>query len=169
MAENKLITKVAALTLAVFVDLSLFYACVFTHGVLGHITGVWVSAALRCSALTGLCLLILGHIKPLLVRVIAVHSLLPAVFETGLRALQHEQSQCGRMAGIRCWLLGTAASLAAALFWEITIPDSDEAAAGKEKKQKARVLFMRVLRLYRPDYPLMLGGLVFLSLAAICK
>ncbi|KAG7219336.1 hypothetical protein INR49_003454 [Caranx melampygus] len=171
MAENKVFTKLAALTLAVCFDLSLFFASgsAVTRGVFGHVAGLWVSAALRGSALTAVCLLTLGHFKPLLARVVAVHSLLPAVFETGTRALYHEQSQCGRMAGIRCWLLCTAASLAAALFWEITIPDSDEEAAGRKKKQKARVLFMRVLRLYRPDYPLMLGGLVFLSLAAVCE
>uniref|UniRef100_A0A3B4VMW5 Transporter associated with antigen processing, subunit type a n=1 Tax=Seriola dumerili TaxID=41447 RepID=A0A3B4VMW5_SERDU len=106
---------------------------------------------------------------PLLVRIIAAHSLLPAVFETGTKALYHEESQCGQLAGMRCWLLCTAASLAAALFWEITIPDTDEAAAGKETKQKARDLFMRVLRLFRPDYPLLLGGFVFLSLAVLCE
>ncbi|KAG7235024.1 hypothetical protein INR49_003435 [Caranx melampygus] len=171
MAENKLITKLAALTLAVCFDLSLFFASgsAVTRGVFGHVAGLWVSAALRGSALTAVCLLTLGHFKPLLARVVAVHSLLPAVFETGTGALYHEQTQCGRMAGIRCWLLCTAASLAAALFWEITIPDSDEEAAGRKKKQKARVLFMRVLRFCRPDYPLMLGGFVFLSLAAVCE
>ncbi|XP_022625025.1 antigen peptide transporter 2-like [Seriola dumerili] len=172
MAENKFILhKVAALILAVCVDLSLFYASglVVTHGVFGHLVRLWVSAALRCVALTAVCLLTIGHFRPLLVRIIAAHSLLPAVFETGTKALYHEESQCGQLAGMRCWLLCTAASLAAALFWEITIPDTDEAAAGKETKQKARDLFMRVLRLFRPDYPLLLGGFVFLSLAVLCE
>ncbi|XP_071356556.1 antigen peptide transporter 2a [Trachinotus anak] len=172
MEENTfLIHKIASLVLAVCVDLSLFYASglAVTHGLFGHLARLWVSAALRGLALTVVSLLTLGHFRPVLGRLIAAHSLLPAVFETGTKALHHEESQCGRLAGMRCWLLCTAASLAAALFWEITIPDTEEAAAGKETKQKARVLFVRVLRLFRPDYPLLVGGFVFLSLAVLCE
>ncbi|KPP56722.1 ABCB3 protein-like [Scleropages formosus] len=40
---------------------------------------------------------------------------------------------------------------------------------GKEKKQKARVLFMRVIHLNKPDYPLLLGAFVFLSAAVLCE
>uniref|UniRef100_A0A8C4F9P2 Transporter associated with antigen processing, subunit type a n=1 Tax=Dicentrarchus labrax TaxID=13489 RepID=A0A8C4F9P2_DICLA len=172
MADNTtIIRKVVSLILAVCVDLSLFYAsgCVVTHSVFGHLARLWVSAALRCLALTAVTLLSLGDFKPLLIRLITAHSLLPAVFETGTKALYHEETQCGLLADIRCWLMCTGASLAAALFWEITIPDTDDAANGKEKKQKARELFMRVLHLNKPDYPLILGGLVFLSLAVICE
>nr|AEE65416.1 transporter-associated with antigen processing 2 [Dicentrarchus labrax] len=172
MADNTtIIRKVVSLILAVCVDLSLFYAsgCVVTHSVFGHLARLWVSAALRCLALTAVTLLSLGDFKPLLIRLITAHSLLPAVFETGTKALYHEETQCGLLADIRCWLMCTGASLAAALFWEITIPDTDDAANGKEKKQKARELFMRVLYLYKPYYHLLLGGLVFLSLAVICE
>uniref|UniRef100_A0A8D3CMW6 Transporter associated with antigen processing, subunit type a n=1 Tax=Scophthalmus maximus TaxID=52904 RepID=A0A8D3CMW6_SCOMX len=158
---------------SICVDLLLFYASrslVAPRGVSAHLLRLWVCASVRCVALTSVSRLGLGDITPLLVRVIAVHSLLPAVFDTGATVLLRAESQCGRRADARCcWLLSTGASLAAALFWETTLPDSDEAAAGKEKKQKARVLFMRVLRLYRPDYPLLLGGVVFLSLAVICE
>ncbi|XP_078123105.1 antigen peptide transporter 2-like [Sander vitreus] len=163
--------RTVALILAVCVDLSLFYAsgCVVTHSVFGHLARLWVSAALRCLALTAVTLLILGDLSPLLIRVITAHSLLPAVFETGAKALYHEETQCGMLADMRCWLICTGASLAGALFWEIIIPDTDDAAAGKEKKQKARVLFMRVLYLYKPDYLLLLGGLVFLTLAVLCE
>ncbi|TKS89112.1 Antigen peptide transporter 2 [Collichthys lucidus] len=155
----------------VCVDLSLFYASGFEviHRIFGHVTRIWLSAALRCLALTVVTRLSLGELKPLLIRFITVHSLLPAVFETGTKVLYHEETQCGLLADMRCWLMGTGASLAAALFWEMTIPDSDDAAAGKEKKQKSRELFVRVLHLYKPDYPLLLGGLVFLSLAVICE
>ncbi|XP_035537544.1 antigen peptide transporter 2a [Morone saxatilis] len=165
------IRKVLSLILAVCVDLSLFYAsgCVVTNSVFGHLARLWVSAGLRCLALTAVTLLSLGDFKPLLIRLITAHSLLPAVFETGTKALYHEETQCGLLADIRCWLMCTGASLAAALFWEITIPDTDDAANGKEKKQKARELFMRVLYLYKPYYHLLLGGLVFLSLAVICE
>ncbi|XP_026012959.1 LOW QUALITY PROTEIN: antigen peptide transporter 2a [Astatotilapia calliptera] len=163
--------KVVAFILAVSVDLLLFYASGFAvfHSVFGHFTRLWLCAALRWLALIGVSLLTLGVPKALLIRFITVHSLLPAVFETGTNAFYREESECGQLGDVRCWLMFSGASLAAALFWEITIPDTDEEATGKEKKQKARVLFMRVVRLYRHDYPLMLGGLVFLSLAVICE
>ncbi|KAL3984286.1 c-opsin [Sarotherodon galilaeus] len=163
--------KVVAFTLSVSVDLLLFYASGFAvfHSVFGHFTRLWLSAALRWLALIGVSLLTLGVPKALLIRFITAHSLLPAVFETGTNALYREESECGQLGDVRCWLMFSGASLAAALFWEITIPDTDEEVAGIEKKQKARVLFMRVVRLYRPDYLLMLGGLVFLSLAVICE
>ncbi|MEQ2311278.1 hypothetical protein AMECASPLE_018194, partial [Ameca splendens] len=167
------IHKVVALIVAVCADLSLFYASGFVviHSVLGHFAHLWLSAALRWSAVTGLTLLFLGDLSPLLIRFITAYSLLPAVFETGTRALYREESQCGPVADIRCWLMFAGASLGAALFWEIIIPDSDEEAGSQEQKQKqkSRVLFMRVLHLYKPDYPLLLGGFVFLSLAVICE
>uniref|UniRef100_A0A3B5MCA7 Transporter associated with antigen processing, subunit type a n=1 Tax=Xiphophorus couchianus TaxID=32473 RepID=A0A3B5MCA7_9TELE len=172
MAANRTtIYKVFALTLAVCVDLSLFYASGFAgiHNVLGHFAHLWLSAALRWSAVTITTLLVLGDPNPLLIRFITAYSLLPAVYETGTRVLYREESPCGPVADIRCWLMFAGASLGAALFWEITIPDSDEEAGSKAQKQKSRVLFMRVLHLYRPDYPKMLGGLVFLSLAVICE
>ncbi|MEQ2188735.1 hypothetical protein GOODEAATRI_018083, partial [Goodea atripinnis] len=131
----------------------------------------FVVNTLRWSAVTGLTLLFLGDLSPLLIRFITAYSLLPAVFETGTRALYREESQCGPVADIRCWLMFAGASLGAALFWEIIIPDSDEEAGSQEQKQKqkSRVLFMRVVHLYKPDYPKMLGGFVFLSLAVICE
>lgn len=173
MADNtaSFLRKACTLFLAACVDLSLFYASGFhvSVRVCGHLTRLWVSAALRCLALTSVTLLGLGDPKPLLIRFIAVHSLLPAVFETGTKVLYNEETQCGLLADTRCWLMCAGASLAAALFWEITVPDSNDAAAGKEKKHKARVLLLRVLHLYRPDYLLMGGGLVFLTLAVLCE
>lgn len=165
------IRKVITLILAVCVDLSLFYASGFAvaNSVCGHLARLWVCAVLRFSALSAVTLLSLGHLTPLLIRFITAHSLLPAVLETGTKALYHEETQCGLLPDTRCWLMGAGASLAAALFWEITIPDSDDAEAGKEKKQKARELFMRVLYLYKPDYLLLLAGLVFLTLAVLCE
>lgn len=173
MAGNTATTmhKFVALIVAVCVDLSVFYASGFvvTQSVSGHLARLWVSAALRWLALAAVTLLTLGDLNPLLKRFISTHCLLPVVFETGTRALYGEDGQCGQVAGVRCWLLCAGASVTAALFWEIIIPDTDDAADGKEEKQKARVLFMRVLRLCGPDIPLMLGGLVFLTLAVICQ
>lgn len=169
--KDRTVHKVFALTLAVCVDLSLFYASGFAgiHNVLGHFAHLWLSAALRWSAVTITTLLVLGDPNPLLIRFITAYSLLPAVYETGTRVLYREESPCGPVADIRCWLMFAGASLGAALFWEIIIPDSDEEAGSKAQKQKSRVLFMRVLHLYRPDYPKLFGGVVFLSLAVICK
>ncbi|KAM9339827.1 antigen peptide transporter 2a [Symphorus nematophorus] len=165
------IRKVFTLILAVCVDLSLFYASEFevTRSVFGHLARLWVSAALRGLTLTAISVFILGDLKPLLIRFITAHSLLPAVFETGTKVLYHEETQCGLLADTRCWLMCAGASLAAALFWEITIPDTEDAAAGKENTQKARELFLRVLFLYKPYCHLVLGGLVFLSLAVFCE
>ncbi|KAL3043503.1 hypothetical protein OYC64_003381 [Pagothenia borchgrevinki] len=170
MAGSTVFRKVFGLILAVFVDIFFFHlsGLVVNHRVFGHLARLWVSAALRCLALTAVTLLSLRDVRPLLFRVIFTHSLLPAVLETGTRVLYHEETQCGMLADLRCWLMCAGASLVGALFWEITIPDTEDAAAGKER-QKARVLFVRVLHLYKPDYLLLLGGLVFLTLAVICQ
>ncbi|XP_034561617.1 antigen peptide transporter 2a [Notolabrus celidotus] len=171
MAGNTetVLRKAGTLIAAACVDLSLFYAsgCQVSLA-FGHLARLWVSAALRCFALTSVTLLGLGVPKPLLIRVIVAHSLLPAVLETGTKVLYNEETQCGVLADMRCWLLCAGASLAAALFWETTIPDTDDAADGKEK-QKARVLLLRVLYLYRPDYLRLIGGVVFLTLAVLCE
>nr|XP_015829499.2 antigen peptide transporter 2a isoform X2 [Nothobranchius furzeri] len=163
--------KLLALILAVFIDLSFFYASGFVeiNRAFGNLVRLWIFAALRWSAISFTGLLILGDLTPVLIRFITVHSLLPAVLETGTRALHREESQCSQVVDVRCWMVFAGASLGAALFWEITIPDSDEEAESKEQKHKSRVLLMRVLRLYKPDYPLLFGGVVFLSLAALCE
>lgn len=172
MAEKPVTTfhKVLALVLCVCIELFLFYAARFVvHSAFGHLARLWVFAALRWSVIIVTALLVLGDLKPLLIRFITAHSLLPAVLETGTWALSLEESQCGRVVDVRCWLMLAGASLGAALFWEITIPDCDEETENKEQKHKSRVLFKRVLYLYYPDYLLLLGGLVFLTLAVICK
>ncbi|RVE66814.1 hypothetical protein OJAV_G00111170 [Oryzias javanicus] len=163
-----MIRKVVALFLALSLDLCLFYASdrfIF----LGHVARLWLSAALRWSAVSLTVQVILGDLKPVLIRYITAHSALQAVFESGSRTLHGEDSLCGGAADARCWLMFSGAALGAALFWEITIPDQDDAAGSKEEKQKSRVLFMRVLRLFKPDYLLLLAGLVFLSLAVLCE
>ncbi|XP_013866752.1 antigen peptide transporter 2a [Austrofundulus limnaeus] len=173
MAGNPVTTfhKALALVLSVIVDLFFFYATGFVvvHSAFGHLARLWVFAALRWSVIIVTALLVLGDLKPLLIRFTTAHSLLPAVLESGNWALSLEESQCSRVVDVRCWLMFAGASLGAALFWEFTIPDSDEEAEGKEQKQKSRVLFKRVLYLHYPDYLLLLGGLVFLTLAVICE
>lgn len=160
-----------SLVLAVFVDLSLFYAsgCVAAPGVFGNLARLWACAALRCLALTAVSLLGLGHVEPLLIRFAAVHGALPTVFESGSRALYHEGTRCGSLADTRCWLMCAGASLAAAVFWELIVPDSDGEDDDENKKQQSRKLFVRVLVLYKPFYHLLAGGFLFLSLAVTCK
>ncbi|XP_019745985.1 antigen peptide transporter 2-like [Hippocampus comes] len=65
----------------------------------------------------------------------------------------------------RCWIVCAGASLAAASLWEVGVPDSPS--GRRQKRQKPRVLFMRVLRMYRPDLALLLGGFCFLPISGI--
>lgn len=157
--------------LAVSVDFSLFYAsgCVAAPGAFGSLARLWLCAALRCLALTAGGLLALGHVRPLLIRLAAVHGALPAVFESGSRALLGEGSRCGFQADARCWLMSAGASLAAAIFWELTFPEADDEDDDGNKKQESRKLFVRVLVLYKPFYHLLAGGFLFLALAVTCK
>lgn len=165
------IRSVVALIVSVAVDISLFYAsgCFVSLGAFGRLARLWLFAALRCLAPCVVTRLCLGRLKPNLIRFTVTHGLLPAVFESGSRALHHEETQCALAADARCWLMCAGASLAAALFWEITIPDKDGEAADEDTRQRSRELFVRVLLLYKPYYHLLLGGLLFLSLAVICK
>ncbi|XP_061615867.1 antigen peptide transporter 2a [Phyllopteryx taeniolatus] len=124
--------------------------------------GFWVSAcvlaALRCClSLACVSLLHLGELPPAPARFLAVHSALPA-------ALASLGGHVG--GGALCWAMRAGASLAAALFWEVALQDSR---GRKEKQYKRRVLFARVLRMYGPDWPLLLGGFFFLTLAAVSE
>lgn len=169
--NGSVVRSLVVLILSLAVDLSLFYAsgCFESLEASGRLARLWLLAAARCVAPCLVTLLCLGRIEPNLLRFTVTNSLLPAVFESGSRALHHEETQCALAADARCWLMCAGASLAAALFWEITVPDKDGEAADKDTRQRSRQLFVRVLLLYRPYYHLLLGGLVFLSLAVICK
>uniref|UniRef100_A0A4W5NYP2 Transporter associated with antigen processing, subunit type a n=1 Tax=Hucho hucho TaxID=62062 RepID=A0A4W5NYP2_9TELE len=135
-----------------------------------NVVGLWVVAGIRLVLLLGLSLLTLGSIKPVFKRWLAVHCFLAPVYETG-RLMLCGSPECayGSLGGAGLWLLCTAAAAAAALFWETTFPDNNGESNGKEKTQKARVLFMRVLIFYRPDTLLLVGAFIFLSLAVLCE
>ncbi|XP_058866652.1 antigen peptide transporter 2-like [Acipenser ruthenus] len=68
-------------------------------------------------------------------------------------------------------LLASAVTATAYLFWETALPCSAGTEAGdssgEEKKQQARVLFMRVIGYSKPDAVLLGGAFLFLSLAVI--
>nr|XP_055076485.1 antigen peptide transporter 2a [Misgurnus anguillicaudatus] len=125
----------------------------------------WVESVLRCT------LLLIGSVffkdatDPLIKRWIIVHCFISSVYETGRSNLFGNY----RLDKFNTWLVGSVAAALACLFWEITLPDTNGDAKGKESKQKARVLFMRVIRLYRPDYILLCGAFVFLALAVLCE
>ncbi|XP_061674538.1 antigen peptide transporter 2a [Syngnathoides biaculeatus] len=122
--------------------------------------GVWVSALRCCLSLATVSLLNLGELPPVPVRFLAAHSALPAA----LRSLG--EHACGAAAAVdaRCWMMCAGASLAAASFWEVAVPDSGER---KDKQYKRRVLFMRVVRMFGPDWLQLLGAFFFLTLAAV--
>ncbi|MGH0137670.1 UNVERIFIED_CONTAM: hypothetical protein FKN15_018641 [Acipenser sinensis] len=91
-------------------------------------------------------------------------------------------SQAGRGSAVRgrapllyaaalCALTPALQTTTACLFWETALPCSAGTEAGgssgEEKKQQARVLFMRVIGYSKPDAVLLGGAFLFLSLAVI--
>ncbi|KAK6327439.1 hypothetical protein J4Q44_G00030840 [Coregonus suidteri] len=170
-----------AMALGICIDITTFCAPGFgasifetgpsTFNYFGNLVRLWVVAGIRLVLLLGLSLLTLGSIKPVFKRWLAVHCFLAPVYET-VRLMLYggsPESAYGSLGGPSLWLLCTAAVAAAALFWETTFPDSNGESNGKQKKQKARVLFMRVLIFYRPDTLLLIGAFIFLSLAVLCE
>lgn len=125
----------------------------------------WAESGLRCTLLYAGSTLSKDAADPLIRRWITVHCFIGSVYETGRLAMFNNY----RLDKFTVWLVGTVAAALACLFWEITLPDTNEESNGKERKQKARVLFIRVIRLYRPDYILLFGAFVFLALAVLCE
>nr|AAD53035.1 TAP2B protein [Oncorhynchus mykiss] len=144
-----------------------------TFDAFGNVVRLWVVAGIRLVLLLGLSLLTLGSIKPVFKRWLAVHCFLAPVYETGrLMPYGGSPERVYGSLGLgspSLWPLCTVAAAAAALFWETTFPDSNGESNGKQKTQKARVLFMRVLIFYRPDILLLVGAFIFLSLAVLCE
>ncbi|XP_062342636.1 antigen peptide transporter 2a [Osmerus eperlanus] len=168
-----MIRKIFVCGLALGIDIAIFCAPEIgskSYDALRSLLHIWAVASLRLAILYGILLLDVGSLKPVLKRVLAGHCLLAPLYETG-RVLTYgwpEDSASGPLGGLSAWLLCTVSAAAAALFWETTIPDSD-GQNGKENKRKARVLFMRVVRFYKPDYLILVGAFVFLSLAVLCE
>nr|XP_046182242.1 antigen peptide transporter 2-like [Oncorhynchus gorbuscha] len=144
-----------------------------TFDAFGNVVRLWVVTGIRLVLLLCLSLLTLGSIKPVFKRWLAVHCFLAPVYETGRLILyggspERVYGSLG-LGSPSLWPLCTVAAAAAALFWETTFPDSNGESNGKQKTQKARVLFMRVLIFYRPDILLLVGAFIFLSLAVLCE
>lgn len=164
--------KTAASAAALCVDVSLFHALGSGEQPRG-VALLWLGACLRCASLLSVARLAWDRPRPALLRFLAAHALLVPVYETGHRLLRGggDEPGNGRLVcgGWRAWLTGGAACAAAALFWELTLPGREDGATGEERNQKARVLFVRVLRLYKPDFLYLLGAFVFLSLSVLCE
>lgn len=125
----------------------------------------WVESGLRCTLLyTGL-FFCKDATDPLIKRWVIVHCFVSSVYETGRSSFFGNY----RLDKFNTWLVGSVAAALACLFWEITLPDTNGDAQGKERKQKSRVLFIRVIRFYKPDYMLLCGAFVFLALAVLCE
>lgn len=125
----------------------------------------WVESGLRCTLLYSGLIFFKDTTDALIKRWIIVHCFISSVYETGRSSFfgNYRLDKCNT------WLVGSVAAALACLFWEITLPDTNGDAQGKERKQKSRVLFMRVIRFYRPDYMLLCGAFVFLTLAVLCE
>lgn len=125
----------------------------------------WAESALRCTLLYTGSVLYKDAAHPLVRRWITVHCFIASVYETGRSVLFDNY----RLDKFNSWLVGTVAAALACLFWEVTLPDTNGESNGKDRKQRARVLFIRVIRMSKPDYILLCGAFVFLTLAVLCE
>ncbi|XP_051526500.1 antigen peptide transporter 2-like [Myxocyprinus asiaticus] len=125
----------------------------------------WAESGLRCTLLYAGSLFCKDLTDPLIKRWIAVHCFIGSVYETGRSTMFGNY----RLDKFNMWLVGTVAAALACLFWEITLPDTNGDGNSKASKQNARVLFMRVIRFYKPDNMLLCGAFVFLALAVLCE
>ncbi|KAM9454224.1 antigen peptide transporter 2-like [Clarias gariepinus] len=128
----------------------------------------WTEAVLRCSLLFSLlhCSDVTGPVMmKMMKRWILAHCFICPVYETGRLTLFGNWP----LEKFSLWLLGSVAAALGCLFWETLLPESNGESSSKEKKQKARVLFKRVIILYKPDYLYLIGASGFLALAVLCE
>lgn len=170
--------KLLVAALALFTDLVMIYVLDLVGSQLrGEVRSLdggadlvrqWTEAVLRCSVL---CSLFHwsesdnGVRGPLMKRWVLAHCFIAPVYETGRLTLFGSWP----LEKSAMWLLGSVAAALGCLFWETLLPESNGESSSKENKQKARVLFMRVILLYKPDYLFLIGASVFLTLAVLCK
>ncbi|KAI4887199.1 hypothetical protein NFI96_018102 [Prochilodus magdalenae] len=114
----------------------------------------WLESVVRWGSLHAALLLCEDAKGPVVRRWVLAHCFIGPVYETGRLTL------FGNLALARTdmWVVGSVAAGLGCLFWETLVPDSNGEGSGKDQNQKARVLFMRVIRFYKPDYLLMIGG-----------
>ena len=138
------------------------------------IAGLWVGAVIRCACLLTLARVTAG-LQPGLVRFALMHSLLAPALESGRALLYGPYGVGGAVdwGDVWTWLTCTGAAGAAALCWELwerTTAASGAAEEGREDdNRKSREMFVRVLRMYKPDVGLLLGAFAFLLLSVLCE
>lgn len=124
----------------------------------------WTEAVLRCSLLCSLF-----HWRDvrerLMKRWVMTHCFITAVYETGRLTLLGSWP----LEKFTMWLVGSVAAALGCVFWETLFPESNGENSSKENKQKARVLFMRVIDFYKPDCLFLIGASLFLALAVLCE
>ncbi|KAI4898291.1 hypothetical protein NFI96_033494 [Prochilodus magdalenae] len=125
----------------------------------------WLESVVRWGSLHAALLLCEDAKGPVVRRWVLAHCFIGPVYETG-RLTLFGNFPLGRT---DTWVVGSVAAGLGCLFWETLVPDSNGEGSGKDQNQKARVLFMRVIRFYKPDYLLMIGAFVFLALAVLCE
>ncbi|XP_053471374.1 antigen peptide transporter 2 [Ictalurus furcatus] len=167
-------SKLLVAALAVFSDLVMVYVLdlVGTHlrGEVRSLDGgadlvrQWTEAVLRCSLLCSV--FYWSDVRgQLMKRWVMAHCFITPVYETGRLTLLG----IWPLEKFAMWLVSSVAAALGCLFWETLLPESNGESSSKEKKQKARVLFMRVIRFYRPDYLFLITASVFLALAVLCE
>uniref|UniRef100_A0A3B3Q8S8 Transporter associated with antigen processing, subunit type a n=1 Tax=Paramormyrops kingsleyae TaxID=1676925 RepID=A0A3B3Q8S8_9TELE len=143
-----------------------------SNDVAGLLAFLWSAAAIRWGLICSLWLPTVDQTsRPVMRRWAAVHCFLGSVYESCRLAAFGGPLETGisPVGSPGFTFLTSIAAAAACMFWEVAFPDTNGEDNGKGKKQKARVLFMRVISFYKPDYLLLLGAFVFLSLAVLCE
>ncbi|XP_076865655.1 antigen peptide transporter 2a [Brachyhypopomus gauderio] len=125
----------------------------------------WVESVLRWALLYTASLFYTDLRRSVAKRWILTHCFIGPMYETARLALFGNYP----LKKFDTWLIGSVAAALGCLFWEMLFPESNGESNGKEKKQKARVLFMRVIRFYQPDYLVLIGASVFLALSVLCE
>ncbi|XP_061110024.1 antigen peptide transporter 2a isoform X1 [Conger conger] len=137
---------------------------------------IWMLAGLRWALVRLFCVVLTkSGSKAVLHRCVTAICLLGPVYESGLLALfeKHPEHWSGSLSSPGKTLIAATATAIASLFWEVNFPDSRGDACGMsngtERKQRARALFMRVIRYSIPDALFLCGAFVFLAFAVICE
>ncbi|XP_066530950.1 antigen peptide transporter 2a [Hoplias malabaricus] len=157
----------AVFVFTVCVDLTVLCVLDSAHTHLGSggelLVKPWLESVLRWGLMYGACLLCEGAKGSVVTRWILAHCLIGPVYETGRLSLFGNFP----LARFHTWLFGSVAAALGCLFWETMLCESNGENNGKDTKQKARVLFMRVISFYKPDYLLLVGAFGFLALAVL--
>lgn len=129
--------------------------------ILSKLSWQWIASGIRWVILNGL--LSHAHDYSKVQRWLTTHCLLGPIFFTGRDIMLGNYP----LEGSWVWCLNALAAASAWLFWELSWPD--ENGNSKETTTTARVLFKRVIVMYKPDYLLLFGAFVFLAFAVFCE